>query len=480
MRGDDSVTEIAIKLSRQPQLFLDDYVVAKITNLTHELTRPTKHPANPLIVQDLPWEKRLISTYGTVFYDGQAGKFRCWYTAGEHKDGIPDDPAGPVTAEYFVCYAESDDGLHWDKPPVGQETFGVHKRHNIVIPGGHGFCVLPAPDEPDPKRRYKGVGGAIFGFSRDGIHWDTHNWRDAVGKNDTSSCVVRWRDQYLAYVRYQVQDPAWTPVMRGIGFCTSQDFENWTAKELIFATDEKDGYPWTQSYGLAVTPYGDQLVGILWLLHLDEFEGNNSLGDEDTQLVVSRDGQHWKRVADRAVFLAPTPGTWDRGRIHAPTTSMFVKDNLVYIYYSATDTRHGSGRWGSPGIGLATLPADRFVALRQRDKNEPGVLQTRLLEFSGTSLLVNADLQGADLQVEVLDRRGEVLAGFDRDCSRLIAHDQLRYRVVWETDGKRRSLIDAPKSGPLALRFVLHEGCMLYALQITKDAEQKKLGDRHR
>ncbi|MBP90782.1 MAG: hypothetical protein CMJ64_29405 [Planctomycetaceae bacterium] len=466
--AEDLATDGPIKLSQQPQLFLDDRVVAKVTNLKRQLTRPAKHPANPLIVQDLPWEKRLIATYGTVLYDVPSGKFRCWYTAGEHKDGIPDDPDSPVTAEYFICYAESEDGIHWDKPLVSQKTFGRHKRHNIVIPGGHGFCVLPAPDEPDLSKRYKGVGGAVFGFSPDGIRWETRNWRDAVGKNDTSSCVVRWKDEYLAYVRYQVKDPAWPAVMRGIGLSTSQDFENWTQKESIFTTDEKDGYPWTQPYGLAVTPYGDQLIGILWLLHLDKIEGNNSLGDEDTQLVVSRDGRNWKRVADRATFLAPTPSTWDRGRIHAPTTSMFVKDDLVYIYYSASDTRHGSGSWGSPGIGLATLPADRFVGLRQRNASAAGVLETRLLEFSGTSLLVNADAQAADLQVELLDRRGEVLAGFDRTCSRLIAHDKLRHRVVWETDGKRHTLKEAADTGPLALRFILNDGCMLYALQFTE------------
>ena len=38
----------AVTLSDQPQLFLDDYVVAKITNLKREITPPTKHPANPL------------------------------------------------------------------------------------------------------------------------------------------------------------------------------------------------------------------------------------------------------------------------------------------------------------------------------------------------------------------------------------------------------------------------------------------------
>ncbi|MEX2172537.1 MAG: C45 family autoproteolytic acyltransferase/hydrolase [Pirellulales bacterium] len=458
-----------IKLSGQPQLFLDDHLVATSTNLERRVEQPAKHPDNPVMVQDLPWEKRLIATYGTVLYDEESGKFRCWYTAGEHKDGIPDTPDGTVTAEYFICYAESDDGIHWQKPLVSQEKFGLHDQHNIVIPTGHGFCVLPSPDASDPNKRYLGVGGAIFGFSPDGISWDTKNWRDAVGKNDTSSCVIRWNDEYLAYVRYQVKDPAWPGVMRGVGLCSSSDFEHWTPKELILTTDEKDGYPWTQPYGIAVTPYGDQLIGILSLLHLDRIEGNNSLGDEDTQLIVSRDGRNWSRVGQRTPFLAPSPGTWDQGRIHAPATSMLVKDDVVYIYYSASDNRHGSGSWGVAGIGLATLPADRFVALQREDSDAGGVLETRLLEVSGNSLLVNASAEETDLQVELLDDAGQVIPGFDRDSSRLITHDKLRFRVVWERDGKQHTLGDAAKNQPLALRFVLGDGA-LYAFQIAKDS----------
>ena len=467
-----AATLISMEVSHQPQLFLDDHLVVTRTNLKREIERPTKHPANPLIVQDLPWERRLIATYGTVLYDEVSCRFRCWYTAGEYKDGIPDNPEHPITAEYFICYAESEDGIHWEKPLVGQRKFGLHDKHNIVIPKGHGFCVLLTPKVPDVNKRYRGAGGDIFGFSPDGITWTTHNWRDAVGKNDTSSSVVSWKGEYLAYVRYQVKDPRWPGVMRGIGRCVSRDFENWTPKELIFRTDEKDGYPWTQPYGMAVTSYGDQLIGILWLLHLDEMKGNNSLGDEDTQLVVSRDGRNWQRVAHRATFLAPTPRTWDQGRIHAPATSMFIKDDVVHIYYSASDTRHGSGSWGTPGVGLATLPADRFVALRLRNPAEVGVLETPLLKFSGTTLLVNAKVEEADLHVELLDSTGAVMQGFGRSNSRLVTHDTLRYRVVWDSHGEEKCLGNVPGSQAIALRFILNKGA-LYAFQIKPSAQRK-------
>jgi len=457
----------AVQVSNQPQLFLDDYLVARMTNLQRAIKQPTKHPQNPLIVQDLPWEKRLISIYGTVFFDEQRKKFRCWYTAGEHNNGIPDTPEAPVTAEYFICYAESEDGIHWKKPLVSQEQFGLHERHNIVVPHGHGWCVLPSLNPREDQQRFLGAGGAWFGSSADGIRWETQNWRDAVAKNDTSTSLVHWNDEYLAFVRYQVKDPDWPGVMRGIGLSVSRDFESWSPKKLIFTTDKEDGYPWTQPYGLAVTPYGDQLIGQLWLLHLDKIEGNNSLGDEDTQLVVSRDGKNWHRVADRTTFLASTPGSWDAGRIHAPATSMFVKNDLVHIYYSASETRHGSGSWGSPGIGLATLPADRFVGIRQVRDQTAGMLQTQPLEFSGNSLLVNADADSKNLQVELLDRTGAVVPGFDRHSCRLVAHDHLRFHVFWEQNGRRKSLSQARSTGDsLRIRFILKQG-ELFAFQIV-------------
>ncbi len=361
-----------VAISHNPQLFLDDYLIRDTNNLERVIQQPEKHSGNPVIVPEYPWEKRILEIYGTVLYDERAKRFRCWYLANEYKNGIPDNPEYPQTAEYYTCYAESEDGIHWTKPMVGRGPFGRHEKHNVVIEGTHGFCVLPTPDDPDPMKRYKGAGGASVGESPDGLVWTIRNWRDTIGKNDTSTCVVRWKGEYLAYVRAQVPDPDWPAVMRGVGLSVSKDFVEWTPKETVFTTDKEDGYPWTQPYGISVTPYGDVLIGILWLLHLDEVEGNNSLGTMDTQLVVEpRRPRLATRVADRAPFLSPTPGTWDAGRVF-PGTTLFRRNGKVWIYYTGVGTRHGEG-WGEMGIGLATLPEDRFVGLRVREGESSGI-----------------------------------------------------------------------------------------------------------
>ena len=454
-----------ISLSNNPQLFLDDFVVGEMINIKRVITQPEKHPANPLIVKEHPWEKRIIEIYGTVMYDPDINKYRCWYLGNEYNNGIPDNPEYPTTVEYYTCYAESNDGVHWTKPMVGPEKFGVHEKHNIVIPGTHGFCVMRTPDDPNPKRRYKGLGGKVFGFSPDGIHWDTRDLKYAVGKNDTSSCVVRWNGEYLAYVRTQVDDPKWPGVMRGVGLCVSKDFEHWTKKETVFTTDKEDGYPWSQPYGMAVTPYGDVLIGIVWFIHLDKIPNNNSLGDQDAQLVVSRDGRVWNRVADRATFFEPTPNTWDQGRVF-PGTTLFVKNNKIHLYYTGIDNRHGE-KGGTMGIGLATLPEDRFVALCPDNKNQESILTTKLLRLTGNKLIINAEAKENDIQVALLDHSGKIIPGFERDKSKFLKYDDLRYQAVWQNGATQSSLADLPKGQPVSIRFILHNGA-LYAFQIIR------------
>jgi len=484
---------VVASVSHNPQLFLDDHLIARMDGLKRKLHRPIRHPANPLIVQDLPWERRMIEMYGTVLYDEKLGKFRCWYLASESDHGIPDTPEAPGTAEYYQCYAESRDGIRWVKPQVGLRRYGPYEKHNIVIPKAHGFCVLPTPHAEDPNQRFRGVGGATLGFSPDGIRWDIDTpacdlWRKAVGKNDTATSVVRWGGEYLAYVRFQepqrhVIDTshrhshrhprgiAWRGVQRGVGLCVSRDFIHWTAKKSVFKSDARDGHPWTQPYGLCVTPYGDVLIGLVPMLRLEPREGNNRHGPMDVELLVSRDGRKWSRVADRAVFMAEQrirPGDarrWDR-RVY-PSTTMLIKDDTVHLYYTGVTSMHGEGGPFRGGFGLATLPADRFVGVLAAGAAAPGVLQTKPMDVNASQLTVNAQLNGAgDFAVEVLDERGAVLAGYGRRQSRLVRADALRYRVMWDTpDEESRSWADTPHHGPRALRFILSGTAELYAFR---------------
>ena len=69
----------------------------------------TKHAANPLLVQDTPWEPRLDNGYPNVVQPG------------------PDNPSWQLfygdcvkgCGTQILLYANSTDGLTWHKPPLG-------------------------------------------------------------------------------------------------------------------------------------------------------------------------------------------------------------------------------------------------------------------------------------------------------------------------------------------------------------------------
>ena len=89
---------------------------------------------------DRPWEAR-IGGYNTVIKEG--GRFRMWY------DFTP--PAGdPSGITRGAAYAESTDGLHWDKPDIGLVEIGGSRANDVVIPR--------LPDSP----RGETEGGAVL------------------------------------------------------------------------------------------------------------------------------------------------------------------------------------------------------------------------------------------------------------------------------------------------------------------------------
>ena len=496
---------MTINLSNHPQLFLDDHLVSRLRNLTRDVKQPVKHPSNPLFVSEHPWEKT-CHWYTTVIYDEQWGKFRAWYMCG---DGTKTHP------KYAVGYAESKNGLRWTKPMVGNFAFRQYPKHNVVIRGGHGVCVMKTPWDPDPNRLYKAAGGNVLAVSPDGIHWTCQDWDAGIGGNDTSTSYVWWKDQYLAYPRYKYymhgspqkgrkvvcRTPnhiphvkGWPPLIRAIGLSVSKDFTRWTKKRLILEADAADGFPWGQPHGLEVTAYGDVLIGLLPMMDIIPEAGNNIMGEMHVELVVSRDGRKWHRVADRQRFIPQDKPerlnrrNWDFG-FH-PCSNMLVKDDRVYVYYVGRQTRWGENSWRGgklrfggvggrrrkrskpdprpriSGLGLATLNADRFVSLRPTNFEAEGTLITKPLILSGKNLLINAEIKKDELQVELLDSSKKVVPGFGREASTLVRHDKLRYRALWRGGrGGEKTLGHAPRRKPLSLRFTLKNGDF-YAFQV--------------
>src|ERR1051325_7507444 len=156
-------------------LAIDDVSLPFRKNLCFYLSKPAVRP-EPVLAPS-PFgsgapDDSSAHFYGTVLQD--AGRFRMWYYAA-HWGKNPDWPPrlmqqiakppvwhhGPCELQTGpLCYAESDDGIHWTKPALGQVLFKGSRANNAVaIPHVMvgAINVIREPDEPDPARRYKMV-----------------------------------------------------------------------------------------------------------------------------------------------------------------------------------------------------------------------------------------------------------------------------------------------------------------------------------
>jgi hypothetical protein len=133
----------------------------------------SKSAANPLFGQDKMWETRIDNGYPNVVYDPDAatrgdGPWRLWY-----------GNIGPkgVGGQYLL-YANSTDGLSWDKPDLGRYDLegkwkndpavsALGKHNNIIMEGG-GLGIYRDMHERDSSLRYKASGGAPEGCYSDG------------------------------------------------------------------------------------------------------------------------------------------------------------------------------------------------------------------------------------------------------------------------------------------------------------------------
>ena len=231
---------------------LDSRIVEKVENAKLVVGTVQKHEANPLFVEDKPWEKRFDNLYGNVIYDKEENIYKCWYSpfivdrsargmSLEDRDNQEYDP--PDNREMAICYAISKDGITWEKPELGIVQYNHSKANNILWRGSgdrgehwqgpHGSGIFKDLCDQDPDRRYKAIlKGKILSvaFSADGIHWDppivcpdadvagdTHNnafWAPTLGKN-------------VGMTR------TWGDMGRQVARIESEDFVKWTKAEVV-------------------------------------------------------------------------------------------------------------------------------------------------------------------------------------------------------------------------------------------------------
>ncbi|MCH2374586.1 MAG: hypothetical protein MK538_10385 [Planctomycetes bacterium] len=451
-------------VSGQRQLFLDDVGIEKIRSLTRTLHQPIKK--GPVIRPTWPVES-YIQTRSVPAWDPEAGIWKIWlFPSGDY----------PGTA-----YAESKDGLHWTKPSIGQvEVNGSRDNNYITIdekltwPANLIINVVRDPHDPDPARRFKGLGhahGREPMVSADGIHWKRLNVPKIDSRDESNMSYDPVKREFIATVKTRGD------FGRSHAITTSKDFEHWTAPRLFFQADKRDqeiclekikarrANPQRQQmvaddpkrynadvYNVGVFRYESLYIGmpVLYYATGPSEDGRNTDGFKEIQLAVSRDLVDWKRLANRQPFIPPSPigtGAFDLTGMIAPSNAV-VRGEELWFYYSSSKYRRAppDAEPDKGAVSLAVLRRDGFMSLDADD--QPGSVLTRPLQMPGSQLFVNVDAPRGKLHVEVLDQQSKVVAR-----SKPLSGNLLRGKVEWETGD-----VASVSGRMINLRFTLRRG----------------------
>jgi hypothetical protein len=442
-------------LGERKQLFIDDYLIDSMENVSKVLHQPTRYVGNPIIIGNEPWEKWVIEVDGRpVLYDEETKEFRMYYGCNLI------DANAPTGVRYKVCYAVSKDGVHWTKPVLDQVEWEGSRKNNMLKWGEHWMRrpnVMKDMHDSDPNRRFKMTYVDVFGgkaavakaYSRDGMNWQLNGDGKPWFRRGHNSNLLGWDPRIQQYVIF----PRMPGSPNSVGRATSTDFITWSEAQAVLVPEASDGGK--DFKGNAAFMYEDVYLGMLWV-----FDHNKTA---EAELTFSRDGLTWQRVFPGNYFFPRgKPGLWDSLMI-LPNAPVIHQDKIWIYYagwnmpYSEAAIEKAEAGWFENGqrlqraIGLATLRLDGFVSVNAGQ--ETGSVTTRHLKLMGDSLFVNASVRG-ELRVEILDESNQAIPGYSAaDCDPLRG-DKLRHRVNW----RGKANLSRLRGKQVKLRFFLREG----------------------
>ena len=324
-----------LDIGDRKQLFIDERFFAECEGIALQMGTPVQH-LEPVLLPDRAWEEWGIGAYNTVWREAD-GQWRMWYDA-TMETGLPMEGARRLG------YAESADGLHWEKPVLGLVEFRGSRDNNIVAPlaeqqSMQGATVLrderAAAEEryklwtkfqPTDEERAQGIEPGLWAMhSADGLHWQYYPDQPNPPRTmcDTQNMFF-WDDRLELYVGYtrvrETQHLSEAAEGKGsyrcVGRMTSPDFRHWSAQEIVFEADEEDlqipvpfqrddPRPNIDFYTSCATKY-DAAQDAYFMLPAAYYHwGEDDFpATMDVQLLSSRDGISWQRQGSAGPFCA--------------------------------------------------------------------------------------------------------------------------------------------------------------------------------
>lgn len=393
---------------------------------------------NPLFTEDFfgdppkRWEARYDNAYPNVIFDPEAehGKYRVYYTlctrdpesAAYTKEQRAKRTYKPRPGRIVsLAYAESDDGVHWEKPELGLVEFEGSKNNNLIFRYAHGTGIFLDEEETDRNKRYKLVTKVEYpdsfsymavNFSEDGLHWGKMiPWPKYNPAADSHNFPFRDKKDG----KFKVITRTWKNGVRLSAICESTDFINWSEPKEIL---RGDGFE-AQVYSMPVFQYEGLYLGLASMYH----EGDRSTPDFDTvdcELKYATDPQAFDSVLKGENLIprgkgAYPDGEFDCGCIYA--AAPIEKEGRLLVYYMGGNGRHTDYRETSFGRGW--LEKDKLAYVTQKNSEKMAVLPTAQFHIYGERLGILADIsKGGSLTAAFYDRwNGNAYEGYDfKDC----------------------------------------------------------------
>lgn len=480
-------------IGARKQLFIDNKFIASSEGVELKMNPPVKRGI--VLTGDRPWDAGFIThTVSVLEEDGRYRMFYRSYGEGALIDG--------KFGKQSMCYAESTDGINWEKPALGLKAwegdeYSEPREDTNILPIGEGTVFLDPSASPDERYKIlqkhlfggdKTVAGFRVGSSPDGYNWNMRNTRVFPFLPDTTNQLfydVRIK-KYVSYFR------TWAP-LRKVGRLEIENiYEPWPYDNSIepnyiwgkektptpsyefhqaVTYDDRDP-PDTDIYCPSVQQYewADDVYFSFPNMYrhfspppVGKFANDGLL---DIQLAVSRNGVNFERPFRAPYIPLGLKGDGDGGSLYM-LIGMIRRGADIYHYYTGYDASHGE----IAGFDKIQKIASVFLAVQRLDgfvsadfAYNGGAISTPNIVFDGSSLQVNADASAlGELRIGLRDANGYSIPGFSvEDCDPVIGNS-IAATVSW----KGSSDVSSLSGKPVTLYFV-GRAVKLYAFQFIE------------
>ena len=220
---------------------LNPQAMENVQLLVEKAVKDTEN--NPMFTEDKPWEVRIDNGYPNVIYDPEEKIYKCFYTLIiEDKDSWMVSREERASRNYNprpdrvtgFAYAESKDGIHWEKPNLHRVSWNGNSDNNLLFKYAHGTGVMLDLHETDPGRRYKMVTKIDYpieeqhmavSYSPNGIDWEKPTPWPKYNPPADSHNLPFWNEKENCYM---LLSRIWRDGVRITTISRSDDLLNWS------------------------------------------------------------------------------------------------------------------------------------------------------------------------------------------------------------------------------------------------------------